>query len=74
MLIRRPIPSVKEIERHHEVRATGEYPAFDFEVELAQSVCKLQTFYEWKLQHRPDSKGLGKWNHVSLLKIFTGKS
>ncbi len=66
--------SVREIERHHEVRANGQYATFDSEVQLARSVCKIQTYYEWKLKSRADEEGLGKWNRVSLGKLFTGRA
>ncbi|KAK5994956.1 hypothetical protein PT974_03345 [Cladobotryum mycophilum] len=38
---------VKEIERNHDVRANGEYPEFDSEVELAKSACELQDYRTW---------------------------
>ncbi|KAM5360207.1 hypothetical protein ACJZ2D_013917 [Fusarium nematophilum] len=65
---------IKQIERAHEARVNGEDSAFDSQVELARSVCKMQTYSEWKAKTRPRETDRGKWNQVSFLKLFTGRS
>ncbi|KAK3334180.1 hypothetical protein B0T19DRAFT_440872 [Cercophora scortea] len=71
---------VKEMNRSHEVRTNGEYPAFDSEVQLAESVHKMQTYEEWKRSMaaagaQPAAETMdGGWNKVSVFKLFTGRS
>lgn len=69
---------VKEIERNHEARNKGEYPEFASQVELAQSVCELQTYFEWKSKTATEAKEKQErprdWNKLSFLKLLTGRS
>lgn len=42
-------------------------------IELAQSVCKLRTYFEWKSEEK-DGTTDGNWNKISLIKLMTGRS
>ncbi|UKZ75111.1 hypothetical protein TrVFT333_002783 [Trichoderma virens FT-333] len=42
----------KEIERNYDVRVNGGYPTFEEEVELAKSLCELQTYRNWLLKRK----------------------
>lgn len=47
--------SAKEIERNFDVRVSGGYPTFDEEVELAKSLCELQTYRSFLLKRKESS-------------------
>lgn len=61
------------MKRTHEARATGNANGLESEIKLAQSVCKLQTYYEWKSKEH-DGTTDKNWNKVSLIKLVTGRS
>lgn len=64
---------VEEIERTHEARTSGHATGLESGIELAQSVCKLRTYYEWKLEEKDRSTDKN-WNKISLIKLMTGRS
>lgn len=64
---------MEEIKRAHEARTTGNAKGLESEIELAQSVCKLQTYYEWKSKDK-DGTTDKNWNKISLVKLLTGRS
>ncbi|KAH8882008.1 NAD(P)-binding protein [Thozetella sp. PMI_491] len=66
--------NMHEIEQHHEARVSGQYSTFTSEVELAQSVSHMQTFFEWKSSHKSVETGQKHWNRVSLFKLITGRA
>ncbi|KAL6892417.1 hypothetical protein HDV57DRAFT_180070 [Trichoderma longibrachiatum] len=43
---------VKQIERSYNVRASGEYPTLEEEVEAAKSLCELQSYRAWLLKRK----------------------
>ncbi|KAK7715697.1 hypothetical protein SLS63_011284 [Diaporthe eres] len=43
------------------------------EIDLARSVCKLQTYYEWAFKGKDGSTDKN-WNKISLVKLVTGRS
>lgn len=61
------------MKRTHEARTTGAAKELESEIELARSVCKLQTYYEWKSKEKDESTDKN-WNKVSLVKLLTGRS
>lgn len=61
------------MKRIHEARTTGTANDLEAEIELARTVCKLQTYYEWKSKER-DGPTDKNWNKVSLIKLLTGRS
>ncbi|KAJ0122043.1 hypothetical protein J7T55_002554 [Diaporthe amygdali] len=63
-----------EMKRAHEARANGQENGLESEIELARSVCKLQTFYEWKSSKKDHTTTDQNWNKVSLAKLITGRS
>lgn len=63
-----------EMKRAHEARTNGEENGLESEIELARSVCKLQTFYEWKSSEKDHTTTDQNWNKVSLAKLITGRS
>lgn len=61
------------MKRTHEAQRTGAAIELESEIELARSVCKLQTYYEWKSKEK-DGPTDKNWNKVSLFKLLTGRS
>lgn len=51
----------------------GDETELESQIELARSVCKLRTFYEWKCDER-DGTTEKSWNKISLVKLLTGRS
>jgi hypothetical protein len=52
----------------------GELPPFATELEMAQSICHMQTYYEWKLKNKANDTQNGNWNKLSVFKLFTGRA
>ncbi|KAI3391190.1 hypothetical protein diail_7795, partial [Diaporthe ilicicola] len=63
---------VKEMKRTHEWRKSEGEIELNSEIELARSVCKLRTYYEYKFSEKDHATTDQNWNKVSLLKLLTG--
>ncbi|KAK3339817.1 hypothetical protein B0T25DRAFT_574706 [Lasiosphaeria hispida] len=66
---------LQDVEKHHAARRDGLFPEFEQELELARSVCEMQTFEEWTRRRRAESKAQpAGWNKLSVLSFLTGRS
>lgn len=64
---------VEELKRSHLARTEQGQGALDSEIDLARSVCELQTYYDWKSNEKDGSTDKN-WNKISLIKLITGRS
>ncbi|TVY80782.1 putative transporter MCH2 [Lachnellula suecica] len=64
---------IEKLLLNHQARISGEYPECEPGVQLANSVYKMRTYYEWKSQEKREDVQSGNWNQVSLGKLLTGK-
>ncbi|KAG8160086.1 hypothetical protein KVR01_010723 [Diaporthe batatas] len=64
---------VDDLKRTHHARTSGQMTGMESGIELAKSVCKLRTYYEWKSEVT-DGTADKDWNKISLFKLMTGRS
>ncbi|KAK0704384.1 hypothetical protein B0H67DRAFT_648827 [Lasiosphaeris hirsuta] len=66
---------LQDIDKHHAARRDGLFPDFNQELELAKSVCEMQTFEEWTRNRRakPKAQPAG-WNKLSVFSLLAGRS
>jgi hypothetical protein len=63
------------LEEQHEARIKGNIPHLNEEIELATSVCKMQTFEQFIAKGQvAQVDGKRNWNQLSLFKLLTGRS
>jgi hypothetical protein len=65
---------VEEIKVTHHAQTSGQASGMESGIELAQSVCHLRTYYEWKCEAKQTTATDKNWNKVSLFKLVTGRS
>lgn len=66
--------SIEELTRSHRFRLSEGESAFASQVHLARSTCKLQTYFEWRMNQKERGADQSKSGIMAFIKLLTGQS
>jgi hypothetical protein len=64
---------IGDLEQHHHVRKTDEYPELEEEIRLANEAYRMRSYYEWIKQGKKEEVVKEGWNNLSVGKLLMGR-